>query len=50
MTFDNKPYPGRINYKDIWHVTVRRLDKPENCPGRLYVKWMDRWMDQYTNG
>ena len=44
MTFGNQPYPGRINQEVLQFVTGGgRLDKPENCPGRLYVEWMDRW-------
>ena len=50
MTFGNQPYPGRINQEVLQFVTGGgRLDKPENCPGRLYVEWMDRWMYGWIN-
>ena len=50
MTFGNQPYPGRINQEVFQFVMGGgRLDKPENCPGRLYVEWMDRWMYGWIN-
>ena len=45
MTFGNQPYPGRINQKVLQFV-IRggRLDKPENCQGRLCDEWMNNRM------
>ena len=50
MTFGNQPYPDRMNQEVLQFVPGGgRLDKPENCPGRLYVEWMDRWMCGWIN-
>lgn len=38
MTLGNQPYPGRINQEVLQYVTGGgRLDRPEKCPGRMYV-------------
>ena len=36
MTLGNQPYPGRTNQEVLQFVTGGgRLERPENCPGRL---------------